>query len=448
MPNRPRILYVDDDPDLLRLFQMTQRNDFDVDVASSGQDALRMVGECDAYAVVVSDMRMPRMNGAQLLGMVREIIPHAVRILLTGDADLDSAMAAVNEGYVFRYLTKPCPRSQMHEVLQSAVAEHKKQRSRDGLGNTLSRVPDVPSSPGKQSQATPPTADDERPEEPVKQGTIIAGRYEVERLLGVGSSSTVYQCQDEVLQEQVALKLFPSDASDRDQARIRQEIVLTRQLVHNNIIRVFDIGVDMGRPFMTMELLRGKDLAEHITPDGMQLGQVVDILSQACAGLSYAHAQNVLHRDVKPENLFISRDGTVYLTDFGLAKRLSEGSAAGQEAVVGTTHYMAPEQFDVGQPTTAATDIYALGVVTYELLAGQAPFEYETFSELKQAHERETATPLTRHRPDLPTALDLVLARALAKNPAARYPGCDAFAAALQSAATEHPHDIADREAG
>lgn len=418
MAKRARILYVDDDPDLLRLFRLSLGTDFDIDGASSGEQALAQLKDHPDYAVVVSDMRMPNMNGAELLGQVRQMQPDTIRVLLTGDADLDSAMRAVNEGYVYRYLTKPCPRDQMLEMLHHAVQEHHRQlaRTRPAQESALN-----PEGSGR-------TAVHHRD---LVAGDIVAGRYEVLNRLGSGGSAKVYRCFDSVLEQLVALKLFPANMSRCREERIRREIVLARSLNHPNIIRSYDIGVDAGRPFITMELLTGHDLAQELTPGGLPIPRAVDYLLQACAGLQYAHCQSVIHRDIKPENLFIANDGSLRIMDFGLAKQTTASPLTTPDAMAGTMHYMSPEQIDDLSSVTAATDIYALGAVGYELLTGQAPFDYDNLPELVRAQKYECAVPPADVRPDIAPHVSDAIMRALAKSAADRFENCAAMAEAL-----------------
>lgn len=421
MSPRPRILYVDDDLDQLRLFRLSQHGEFEVEVASSGEQAVQVISSSPSFAVVVSDMRMPRMNGAQLLGLVREISPNTVRVLLTGDADLNSAMEAVNEGYVFRYLIKPCSREHMREVLKAAVNEHVEQQARDGLERKLQRA--IPADGPDESALTDP-----------RPGEVVAGRYRVQEMIGSGSSGSIYHCHDQVLMQEVALKLFPANLSDGRQERIRREIVLSRKLVHPRIIHAYDIGAHHGRPFITMELLVGHDLSSEIRGQGLDVTRALRLLTEACEGVAHAHRMGVLHRDIKPENLFVAADDHLRIMDFGLAKHTATPQVTNPRAVAGTIHYMSPEQFDSFADVDTSTDIYALGAVAYELLTGRAPFEYEGFAEMRNAHQNEPPVPPSQRRPGLPQALDTVVLRALAKTPSERYPDAEAFAAALQVA--------------
>ncbi|MDD9943734.1 MAG: protein kinase [Myxococcales bacterium] len=428
MANRANILYVDDDRDQLRMLQLSLRDEFEVDIAESGSQAVQMVAAKPDYAVVVSDMRMPRMNGAQFLGLVRELAPRAVRILLTGDADLDSAMAAVNEAYVFRYLTKPCPRAQLRQALQDAVGEYARQRAQGGLGSALqaSGFSDQQPDPG-------PAVTDARLETHQLLGTSIAGRYRLEEALGVGGTAAVFRCHDQILEHDVALKLFPANLDAPAQQRVRRELLLARRLAHPNIVRTYDLGVDNGRAFITMEWLQGHDLRHELTAGAMEVRRAIALLTQVCRGLQHAHSHAVTHRDIKPENLFVEQRDTVRIMDFGLATAARSEATEHTNSLTGTAAYMSPEQIQHAGLVTPATDIYAVGAVAYELLTGEPPFDHPDVMAVIAGHiARQPKAPSSLRR-EVPEPLDRVVLTALAKQPEDRFPDCATMADALET---------------
>ena len=417
---RPRILYVDDDPDQLQLVTLQLRSEFDVHVASSAEQALEVLGSQGTFAAVLSDMRMPQVNGAQLLSRVRELCPHTVRLLLTGDADLESAIAAVNDARAFRYLIKPCPRAELLAAVREAAAEHRRETERDGLGRRL----ELACHGGEFDPGTPVE---------LYVGMLIAGRYRIEAVLGAGSTAAVFRCVDLILDSQVALKLFPRELDDESQERVRRELLLTRQLAHPNVVHSYDIGVHEGCLFITMELLRGQDLGDLIEYGPLPLERAIDYLVQACAGLSHAHALGVIHRDVKPENLFVDDQGVVHVMDLGLAKDRRSSSFGEQWALAGTLAYMSPEQIQDFGSVTHLTDVYAMGVVAYELLTGELPFDHDDPGELIRMHLRAPPRPPSEVAP-VPRALDAVVLRALQKRPCDRFQSCHALGRALTRA--------------
>ena len=208
---------------------------------------------------------------------------------------------------------------------------------------------------------------------------LFFGRYRLERRLGVGGMSTVHLAFDTTLERYVAVKLLAEHlaADDAFVARFRREALAAARLVHPNIVQVFDFGSDdaSGRQFIVMEFVDGNSCAEILRDRGpLAPRDAVDILTQACRGLDYAHRNGVVHRDVKPGNLMVNTEGVVKLADFGIAKAAEQSDITKVGSVLGTAAYLSPEQAR-GEPAGPASDLYALGVVSYQLMAGTLPFE-------------------------------------------------------------------------
>jgi len=267
-------------------------------------------------------------------------------------------------------------------------------------------------------------------------GHVIAGRYELGERLGVGGMSTVQEAFDRRLERHVAVKLLAEHLADDEQfvTRFRREALSAARLVHPNVVQVFDFGLDetSGRHFIAMELIRGQSGAELLRERGrLPVAEVIDVVAQSCLGLDYAHKHGVVHRDVKPGNLLRSNDGVVKLADFGIAKAISEESSITQVgAVLGTASYLAPEQAsgaEVGPPA----DIYALGVVTYQLLSGRLPYEANSLTELALKQQREAPAWLHELDPAIPEALAKAVDRALALDPRDRQDSAEHLRAAL-----------------
>src|SRR3954463_14579587 len=207
---------------------------------------------------------------------------------------------------------------------------------------------------------------------------LFANRYRLERRLGAGGMSTVELAFDTRLERYVAVKLLAEHLAQDSSfvARFRREALSAARLVHPNVVQVFDFGLDdeTGRQFIVMEHVDGQSCAEILRDEGfLGVEEAVDVLTQACRGLDYAHRNGVVHRDVKPGNLLRSTEGVVKLADFGIAKAVSEESSITQVgSVLGTAAYLAPEQA-TGHEATPRSDIYSLGVVAYQLLAGRLP---------------------------------------------------------------------------
>src|SRR5438093_13161137 len=215
-------------------------------------------------------------------------------------------------------------------------------------------------------------------------GAIIAGRYRLVALLGRGGMGEVYRADDLTLDHPVALKFLP-EAVTHDGARLAQfhnELRIARQVSHKNVCRLYDLGEADGRQFLTMEYVDGEDLASLLRRIGrLPPDKAVDIARQLCAGLAAAHERGVLHRDLKPANVMLDGEGNVRITDFGLAA--VEGDTSAIHA--GTPQYMAPEQLN-GQHASVRTDIYALGLILFEIFTGRRAYEAKTLDHLRQLH--------------------------------------------------------------
>jgi serine/threonine-protein kinase len=246
----------------------------------------------------------------------------------------------------------------------------------------------------------------------------IAGRYRLERRLGIGGMSTVQLAFDERLQRYVAVKLLAEHLADDESfvSRFRREALAAARLVHPNIVQVFDFGFDepAHQHFIVMEHVSGQSCAELLRDRGhLDVEEAVSIITQACRGLDYAHRNGVVHRDVKPGNLLVADTGVVKLADFGIARATDQSSITQVGSVLGTAAYLAPEQAR-GEEAGPRADIYSLGVVSYQLLSGRLPYEATSLSELALRQQRESPPPLNRLNPSVPPELARVVATALA----------------------------------
>ena len=267
---------------------------------------------------------------------------------------------------------------------------------------------------------------------------VIGGRYRLEQLLGQGGMSQVYAATDLRLGRSVAIKLLRPEFRDAPtfSERFMREARTAAALQHPIVVNIFDVGQDGQQVFMVMELVQGRALREYIDSDApFEPADVVTVLDQLCDALDYAHSRGVIHRDVKPENILIADDGRVKIGDFGIARSVNNGDLTTAGLVLGSAYYMAPEQAQ-GKPATAATDIYAAGVVAYEMLTSKRPFSGTTSVEVASQHIDARLTPPSRVNHALPRQVDTAIARALAKEPTRRYSSAmqlaDAVAAALQ----------------
>jgi serine/threonine protein kinase len=248
--------------------------------------------------------------------------------------------------------------------------------------------------------------------------TTIASRYRIEGRIGVGGMSTVHLAFDNRLERYVAIKLLAAHLADDPAfvSRFRREALAAARLVHPNIVQVFDFGFDAGhhQHFIVMEHVPGHSCAELLRDQGhLELDTALDIVTQACRGLEYAHRHGVIHRDVKPGNLLVSDSDSVKLADFGIARATDQSSITQVGSVLGTAAYLAPEQAR-GEEAGPRADLYSLGVVTYQLISGRLPYEANSLSELTIKQQREAPTPLDELNDQVPHSLALAVACALA----------------------------------
>ncbi len=277
-----------------------------------------------------------------------------------------------------------------------------------------------------------------------RPGALVAGRYDIVEKIGRGGMGVVYRAHDRDLDETVALKIIHPSLISVDETiveRFKHETRVARRLAHPNILKVFDLGSVGDVFYLSMEYLEGTDLKSHLQAHGpMAVDEAVDVACQVCAGLAYAHASGVIHRDVKPHNIFLVDPATrfgstmldpgeppsrwiVKILDFGLAKAIdvTQLSASGQ--LLGTPVYIAPEQANPkkGVPLDHRADLYSLGIVLYQMFTGEVPFQGATPIETALMHVNEAPAPPRTLRPDLPETVERVILKALAKDRDERY---------------------------
>ncbi|MGH2832981.1 MAG: protein kinase domain-containing protein [Solirubrobacteraceae bacterium] len=255
-------------------------------------------------------------------------------------------------------------------------------------------------------------------------GTLLGGRYRLEERIGSGGMSTVYRAFDTVLERSVAIKLMHREsASDSDQLeRFRREARAVAQLSHPHIVTVIDAGDEDGTPYIVLEYVEGETLKAHIRREGpMDIPQAVAYTIEIARALGAAHERQIVHRDVKPQNVLLSVEGQAKITDFGIARTLTEQGLTADGRVLGTTDYVSPEQA-LGQAVTGQSDIYSLGVVLYEMLSGEVPFTAETPVAVAMKQVREEIPDVQVFRPEVSAATAAVVERATAKDLQRRYP--------------------------
>jgi serine/threonine-protein kinase len=254
-------------------------------------------------------------------------------------------------------------------------------------------------------------------------GTVLSGRYRLEAKLGSGGMSTVYLARDQTLDRPVAVKVMHREMSEQaDQLeRFRQEARSVAKFSHPNVVSVIDAGEDGGHPYIVFEYVEGETLKQRINRNGaLDAQEAIAYAIEIARGLAVAHARNMVHRDIKPQNILIDAEGRAKLTDFGISRQLEQDGMTATGRVLGTTDYVAPEQA-MGRKVDPRTDIYSLGVVLYEMLIGQVPFAADSQVGVAMKHVNEELPDVQRRRPDVSAAVALVVERATAKDPAERY---------------------------
>jgi serine/threonine protein kinase len=278
----------------------------------------------------------------------------------------------------------------------------------------------------------------------MQPGTRI-GPYEVVEMLGKGGSATVYKAYHSRLDRHVAIKVLHTAFVNDPHflTRFEREARIVARLEHPAIVPIYDYDELEGSPYLVMKYVEGATLKQRAIKKGFSLGQIADVLGVVADALDYAHGRGVLHRDLKPSNILIDADDKPYLTDFGLARMAQLGeSTISHDMMLGTPYYISPEQAQGSKDLTSATDIYSLGVILYELVTGSVPFSADSAYAIVHGHITTQPTPPSQLNNALPTRVDAVLLRALAKNPAQRYPTATALIQDFRQAIIEG--DVSD----
>ncbi len=269
-------------------------------------------------------------------------------------------------------------------------------------------------------------------EKTLTPGSMLGSRYKILSVLGFGGMGVVYRALDQTLDLEIALKrLRPDKISTEKRAVLRHEIILSRKVTHENVCRIYDLQEIDGVEYVSMEYIRGKSLKDIEESEGvLPMGRGLSIAKGICRGLAAAHRIGVLHRDLKPENVIVDEEGRPRLMDFGIAIEKSRTSTEKSGTVPGTPQFLAPELLRGAAPDARA-DIYALGVLLFEMFTGRVPFDDGDTTKLVRKVLHDTAPEISSLRPDLPAELAAILQRAIARDPAARFGSAEELASAI-----------------
>jgi eukaryotic-like serine/threonine-protein kinase len=332
---------------------------------------------------------------------------------------------------------RPVPDSWDAPTLLDLHSDSKSPPSNSGPSNADSPTfVDLGTSVGTRAEGTPTSSLSPYPQQfALTPGMLLGSRYEIQKLLGEGGMGAVYKAKDRELGRLVALKVIrPELAANPDiLARFKQEILLSSKVTHRNVVRIYDLGDASGLKFITMEYVEGEDL-RHVLREHGKLGvnDAVDIIEQVFSGLGAAHREGILHRDLKPGNIMRDSTGRVVVMDFGLARTIVSDGMTRTGLMVGTMEYMSPEQAHAKE-LDARSDIFTVGLIFYELLAGKMPYQADSTvaSLLKRTHER--AAPVSSHDAGIPRSLSSIVARCLEPDPKLRYQNTEEVLADLDN---------------
>ena len=282
----------------------------------------------------------------------------------------------------------------------------------------------------------------------ITKGQKINDRYEIIKSIGEGGMANVYLGHDTILDRNVAIKILRGDLANDEKfvRRFQREALSASSLAHPNIVEMYDVGEDDGTYYIVMEYVEGKTLKQLLKKRGtLTLSEAIDIMSQLTDGMAHAHDSYIIHRDLKPQNIMIKDDGQIKITDFGIAMALNSTQLTQTNSVMGSVHYLPPEQAS-GKGCTIKSDIYSMGIIFYELLSGSLPFRGDNAVEIALKHMREPLPSLREDNPSIPQSIENIIKKATAKNPKNRYDSARSMHEDLLTALNDERMDEAPYE--
>ena len=417
---------------------------------ASAAEAIHIL-ETREISVLLSDLMMPGLDGNIVLRAARAQNPNTVSIVVTGCADLSMAIRAVNEGGIWKYVTKPWKRDEIVQLVKEGLARYqmlcRQQSALEQLAHDItSEVFEQPT-----QAAAPPLPPGSPPPHKVKSTaapgkkilrrlvvprsraeglqSLSSKRYKLVEVLGEGGMGTVYKADDLLLGMPVAIKVLGSRFTRdlRAVSTLKEEARIAMQLSHRHIVRIHNLQKASGHYFLVMEFVKGRTFRDILQRYGrLPVDTVLQIVRVCADALAYAHRHRVLHRDLKPTNLMLSEDGVLKIIDFGISCLL--GAQRDAEEIIGTPTYMSPEHIR-GETVDHRTDIYSLGIIAFQLLTGCNPYPPD-------ATYREILALGPPSMDELPDGIRQVIEKATAPARNDRWPSVDAFAAALSNVTT------------
>jgi len=377
-------------------------------------------------AVLVCDLNMPQIDGVEVMVRAREANPDIISIMVSGVADQESIVRAVNEGGVWKFLFKPWNSRQLTELVDEGVKRYMKTRGPSEnlerlAHNVTAQLKDDDESGAAKRPAIRVIKRERKTAGLEKTADIGTSRYRLGDVLGAGGTGTVYKAEDLLMGMPVAIKVLSSRFAE-DQIAIdllKDEARIAMQLSHRHIVRLHNLEKVGGKYFLVMEYVEGRNLREILQIYGKLPTETVMQMAEVSAdALAYAHRHGVIHRDLKPDNILLTEDGVLKIIDFGIAGLMHAGATQGP--VMGTPMYMSPEQL-AGKPLNERTDIFSFALILYELLTGRPPFEEPV----------DTAALRAARQPQivgLPEPVARILRKAVAHDPNERWTSVSEFA--------------------
>lgn len=431
--NVTTILIVDDDQDILDVLDACL-SDLPCEVLTVNTPAAAIEAiSTKEIAMLICDLHMgdDNIDGNTILAAARIANPDMVSILMSGMMDRDAMITALNSGGVSKYLEKPLDMTEVRRLVDEGVERYLKQVSPRhslsaiaGTTTVIMKQALTGSGPSKIHMPDPPVTDI-----PHRTGELIDDRYKLVAVLGTGRTGVVYLAEDAFLSANVALKVLNQEftKSEDEIAVLKAEARIAMTLSHRNIVRLYNFDKADNDHFLVMEYVDGCSLRHVLVQDGkLPMESLALVVRSASSAMSYAHEHGVIHQDLKPDNLLLSREGIIKIIDFGLACLIDK--QVDSDYIVGTPVYMSPEQ-KRGEPLTPQSDIYSLGIVTYELATGRYPFP-------EDASHMDVLNMEACELSGLPSRMKHVLERATASNAEDRYKTAAVFADAFINAAS------------